>query len=57
MHTSEGLAVDWINDKIYWTDSRLRHIEVANLDGMKRLALVANGLDKPRAIVVDPAHG
>ena len=57
VHLPDGLAVDWINDKIYWTDSGLKHIEVADLNGAKRAILFANGLDKPRAIVVDPAHG
>lgn len=54
---SEGLAIDWVTKKIYWTDSHLKLIEVVNLDGSQRSVLVWNNLDRPRAIVVDPEHG
>ncbi len=33
----DALAVDWIGRKIYWTDSNLDLIEVAELDGSKSL--------------------
>ena len=53
----EGLAVDWINRKLYWVDSGTRKIEVSDLDGRNRLPLVTSGLDNPRAIVVHPFVG
>ena len=44
LNTPEGLAVDWIAKKLYWTDcgdsdSEKNRIEVANLDGTNRKVL------------------
>lgn len=35
-----GLAVDHLTNKIYWTDAGTRSIEFANLDGTKRKILL-----------------
>ena len=58
----EGLAVDWIAKKLYWTDCRdsdweRNRIEVANLDGTNRKVLFWKNLGLPRAIAVDPRKG
>ena len=29
----EGLACDWVNDNIYWTDSETKRIEVSSMPG------------------------
>lgn len=51
----DGIAFDWINRKLYWTDGRRRVIEVTDADETNmRLTLVKEGLDKPRAIVLHP---
>lgn len=52
-----GLAIDWIHDKLYWTDSGTSRIEVANLDGMHRKVLLWKNLEKPRAIALHPMEG
>ncbi|KAL5005791.1 hypothetical protein ScPMuIL_016949 [Solemya velum] len=55
--TTEGLAIDWIAENIYWVESNLDQIEVAKLNGSFRTTLVAGEMRNPRAIVVDPADG
>ena len=57
LHTPDGLAIDWVARKMYWTDGGYNVIEVAELDGRNRLTLFNSGVDDPRAIVVDPFHG
>lgn len=49
-----GIAVDWITDKLYWTDSATKVIEVSELDGSNRKRLFCANIDNPRPIVVDP---
>lgn len=55
--TVEGIAVDWLNYKIYWVESKFDHIEVANLDGTYRTAIISGSMQNPRAIAVDPLAG
>ena len=50
----DGLAVDWIGKKIYWTDAETNRIEVSELNGTSRKVLMWGNLDQPRAIAVDP---
>lgn len=50
----EGIAVDWVGRKLYWTDSLLSSIEVSELLGENRKKLIGKNLDKPRAIAVHP---
>jgi sugar lactone lactonase YvrE len=53
-----GLAIDWIYDLLYWTDTGYDHIQVSRLDGTDRRTIVKDdSLDQPRAIVVDPIRG
>ena len=49
--------MDWINDKLYWTDAKKDRIEVLDLDNKKRTVLVSTGLDQPRGIAVHPTRG
>lgn len=54
----DSVAIDWINQKLYWTDAGLDTIEVSELNGMYASVLVDTGLEDPRAIALDPTdHG
>lgn len=51
----EGIAVDWISRRLYWTDSLKDTIEVADLDNATRRAVIIDTkLVNPRGIAVDP---
>ena len=53
----DGLAIDHVGQNIYWTDTGTNRIEVARLDGTSRKLLIKDGLDEPRAIVLDERNG
>ncbi|XP_055017167.1 low-density lipoprotein receptor-related protein 6-like [Boleophthalmus pectinirostris] len=53
----DGLACDWLGNKLYWTDSETNRIEVSELDGSLRKVLFWQELDQPRAIALDPTRG
>lgn len=53
----EGVAIDWVGRKMYWTTYKSGTIEVATLDGNYMKVLVNNGLQYPRGIAVDPISG
>lgn len=50
----DGLAIDWLTHKIYWTDGETNRIEVASLNGEHRKVLFWEDLDQPRAIALAP---
>uniref|UniRef100_A0A667ZWB9 LDL receptor related protein 8 n=1 Tax=Myripristis murdjan TaxID=586833 RepID=A0A667ZWB9_9TELE len=52
-----GLALDWLQHNLYWTDSGDKSISVASVDGTKRRVLISTELSEPRAIALDPHHG
>ena len=55
---TEGLAWDWINEKLYWTVSNLRKIEVFDPATMHRKVLFETGANtNPADIVLDPING
>ncbi|XP_063382257.1 low-density lipoprotein receptor-related protein 2 isoform X1 [Cydia fagiglandana] len=51
----EGIAYDWTQKKIYWTDSSNNSIYAMNLDG-SMIVMIAR-VERPRAIVVHPCNG
>ncbi|XP_041475921.1 low-density lipoprotein receptor-like isoform X2 [Lytechinus variegatus] len=55
--TPDGIAVDWINKLLYWTDTGLDNIIVSNFEGTRQTVLISSNLDEPRAIAVDPESG
>lgn len=52
LNTPNGIAVDWIADNIYWSDSALKMIEVARLDGTCRKTILRNDLDDVRSMIL-----
>ena len=53
----DGIAVDWISRNLYWTDTGTDRIEVSRLNGTSRRVLIADDLEEPRAITLDPIYG
>ncbi|PAV62586.1 hypothetical protein WR25_26419 isoform C [Diploscapter pachys] len=55
---TEGIALDWVGRNLYWVDSSLNTIEVANLENpAARALLVHENVSQPRGIAVDPRKG
>ncbi|KAH8382768.1 hypothetical protein KR009_005156 [Drosophila setifemur] len=55
--TSDGLAVDWIYNHVYYTDTHKCTIELTNFEGSMGKVLVKDSLDIPRSIALDPIEG
>lgn len=55
--TSDGLAVDWIYNHIYFTDTKRYTIEIMNFDGNMKKVLIQDDLEIPRSIALDPLDG
>jgi sugar lactone lactonase YvrE len=53
----DGIAVDWVTGKLYWTDAWEKIIEVSDLHGQYRRALITTDIDMPRAVVLHPYNG
>lgn len=49
--------MDWIGRHLYWTDMHTHQIEVSDLEGEGRMALISDDLKSPRGIAVDPRDG
>ena len=56
LESPEGIAIDWIGRKVYWTDRTPGKIEVSELDGRNRAVLVNENIKTPRAIAVHPRY-
>ncbi|CAG2110813.1 unnamed protein product, partial [Medioppia subpectinata] len=57
VQSPDGIAVDWIGRNLYWCDKGKDSIEVSRLDGKFRKVLIKDGLEEPRAIVLNPFDG
>ena len=54
----DGIAWDWINEKLYWTDYSYHKIEVYRPSSNDRRVLFDSAtVSSPRGIVVDPTTG
>ena len=57
VQTTDGIALDWIHNNLYWTDTGLDHIEVMNMDSGMRKVIIQGDISEPRGIAVDPRDG
>lgn len=57
LHTPVGLALDWLQHNLYWTDSGDKSISVTSVDATKKRVLISSDLSEPRSIALDPHHG
>ena len=55
MGVPDGLAIDWIHNKMYWTDTGRNTLEQSDLNGNSRRVLI-HYLDEPRGIAIDPLN-
>lgn len=55
--TADGLAVDWIYNHLYWTDTGTNSICLSNMDGNLVTTIIKDDLEEPRAIALYPAKG
>jgi len=54
---ADGLAWDWVNKKLYWTDYCANDIEVYDPStGYRRVLITTGSSSNPRGIVVDPRN-
>ena len=53
----DGLAVDWVANNIYWTDTLSARIECARFDGSHRKNLIWKNLTEPHSLTLDPGKG
>ena len=53
---TDGLAWDWVNEKLYWTDNCADDLEVFDPATGDRKVLINTGSNSaPRDIVLDPS--
>jgi len=54
---SDGIYIDSVTGKVFWTDFLNKRIDVADTNMRNRLSLVTTEIDKPRAITSCKKHG
>ena len=53
----DGIALDWVNQNLYWTDTGNNQINVLNLETKKQAVVIDMDLDEPRPLVLDLRAG
>lgn len=57
VHSVQNLAVDWINFKLYVLEAMVERIDMCDFDGGNRVTLVAENLQTPHGLALDPTVG
>ncbi len=53
-----GLAVDWINDKVYWTDKTRRTLNMYDIEAQtSEVIFQFEGSDRPQGLSIFPYTG
>ena len=53
----DDIAVDWITNKLYWTDDGLKRVGVLDLErGYYSVILDVGANTRPRGIIIDPIN-
>lgn len=53
----QNLAVDWLNFKLYVLEAMVERIDVCDFSGENRITLVAENLQSPHGLALDPTVG
>ncbi|KAK7083495.1 Low-density lipoprotein receptor-related protein 1B, partial [Halocaridina rubra] len=53
----QGIAVDWVAENLYWSNSVADVIEMCRLNGSDHFVVIASDLEKPGAMAVHPGSG
>ena len=56
LQNPQKLSIDWVSERIYWTDDKSGVIESSNFHGKLRYVLISK-VEKPHAIIVNPLDG
>ncbi|ELU16597.1 hypothetical protein CAPTEDRAFT_170076 [Capitella teleta] len=57
VENTEGIAVDWVGKKLYWTNNKQNGIFVSETNGTSIHVLLRDGSPRPRAIALYPQTG
>ena len=54
---TDDIAVDWVNNNLYWTDSGRQTISVTDYNGEWKADVVTENIQQPRSVEVHPKKG